>query len=150
MNFFTKYNPPSSVGVDCSLSSVLDREDIPAKGASQQFAAQCDVNEIIRRTNGDPWAIMMDPSFQTNQQNAKFGDFTTNFVDYHAAQNYVKSVTAAFNAQPSGVRALYNQDAGLWAEAMQIKDALKGVDLSSYSNSPKPAPTAGSTPPTQS
>lgn len=92
----------------------------PSK-TQQQFKAECDVNNIIKRYHKDPqlWSELInkvqDPS------SPEFQDFT-NIGDFQSAMEKVSQIGEFFQSIPSEVRRKYNQDPAALFKAMQNPD----------------------------
>lgn len=78
-----------------------DYEDCPVQ---QQFAKECDINEIVRRFG-------LTGELPLNERPPIVGDFT-DVVDYHTALNAVRLAEIGFQGLPANVRARFDNDPG--------------------------------------
>lgn len=115
MEFYSRFNPAPKVTVKC--------EDISL--TQQSFAADADINNIIRRYTQT--GVLVDP-FSTNGRTPQFGDFSV-ITDFHTAQTAVCHAREAFNELPSDVRKRFNNDPGqllaFLADSANMDEAIK-------------------------
>lgn len=87
MRFFTRYNPPLSVGLTFGEGLT-----------SQEFASECDIAQIMARHQvTGSWGT----SFA--ERNPNFGDFSS-VEDFQTALNRVTKAREDFEALPSSLR----------------------------------------------
>ena len=87
-------------GIDCSADAELGT----VKQAQQQFATECDINEIVRRFG-------LTGELPENPRLPQSGDFT-GISDFHEAMNAVRAADEAFMEFPAEVRARFDNDPG--------------------------------------
>lgn len=80
----------------------VDFDDVVSL-AQQQFAAECDVNNIIEKYKRT--GVLVDPLVQSGRR-PEFGDFTG--IDYQVHANRVAVFNSAFERLPSKVRAKFD------------------------------------------
>lgn len=70
--------------------------------AQQQFAAEADINTIVKRFN-------LTGQLPENIRMPQYGDYS-GVYDFHTAMNAVALANEAFDAMPANVRARFNND----------------------------------------
>ena len=95
--FATRYNPPVSSGLYCPEGSSLTR---------QEFAAEADINNLVRRYQET--GSFYDPLVSATRQ-PQFGDFTS-VGDYMDAYNKLIAAQQSFDSLPSAVRDRFSND----------------------------------------
>lgn len=95
--FATRYNPPVSSGLNCPEGSSLTR---------QEFAAEADINNLVRRYQET--GSFYDPLVSASRQ-PQFGDFTS-VGDYMDACNKLISAQQSFDSLPAAVRDRFSND----------------------------------------
>ena len=100
----TPYNyDMDAASVESGVSCPLD-EDM----TQQQFKAECDINEIVRRFG---LGQKMPESLRLPQ----YGDFTE-VMDYHTACNAIAEAGEAFDSLPSALRERFSNDPGKFVD----------------------------------
>lgn len=87
----------------------------------QSFAAEVDVNEIVKRAQRT--GLLGDPVAMANRQ-AIFGDFSE-IGSYHDAMNRVVAAQGAFMQLPAEVRSRFNNDPGQLCDFMADRKNLE-------------------------
>lgn len=88
------------------------RDDLECKDkslAQQHLAADCDINEILKKFEQTGLVT------HVNERSAKYGDWTA-VPDYQSALNIVKQADELFMTLPPGVRERFDNDAGKFVE----------------------------------
>lgn len=110
----------------------------------QADAEQADINTIVRKfgvTGMLPYGNLQPV----------YDDFTDYPTDYHTAMNLIRGADSAFMDLPAEVRSAFNNDAGLFLDAVQDPsqyDRLSSLGLVPPKSEESPA-AAGSESPTQ-
>lgn len=94
MKFNTRFNPPSSVGLECGASMTF-----------QHFKDECDINTIVSRyPNG------VTP-YDDRKGSEVYGDFSdAELFDFRATQEKIIEAENRFNALPSDVRSRFGNN----------------------------------------
>ncbi|AXH74981.1 MAG: internal scaffolding protein [Microviridae sp.] len=105
MKFRTAYDPDADdvsrkTSLDCSVNPDTGEES-PSM-TQQQFAAECDINEIVRRFG-------LTGELPDGYRPPVSGDFT-NVGDFQSAMNAVRQAEESFMALPAGMRERFNND----------------------------------------
>ena len=110
--FATRYNPPVSSGLNCPEGSSLAR---------QEYAAEADINNIIRRYQET--GSFYDPLVPASRQ-PLFGDFTC-VGDYMDAYYKLTTAQQSFDSLPASVRDRFSNDP---AQLIAFLDDAKNRD----------------------
>lgn len=136
MNFFSRYNPPKSPGIDFDPEERVTRDE---------FAEECDIHNILKkfRVTG----VLVDPSIRRLQQ-PMFGDFTE-IPSLDEFERIKSEVAGSFEKLPEVVREAFHGDpiiAMSWlgkATPRQIVGLWRDLGLDPRTGEPfKPAKSA--------
>lgn len=97
MKFNTRFNPPTSVGLECGASMTF-----------QHFKDECDINTIVSRyPNG------VTP-YDDRKENGIYGDFSdASIFDFREAQSKIIEAEDRFQSLPATVRQRFNNNPAL-------------------------------------
>ena len=101
-----KFRTPDD-GLGPFYSDMTSHFDLTPSRTKQEFTAECDINNIMKRYRDSDFDISTLPL--TSRQ-AKYGDFTGLPESYHAAVNFVKGAQAQFMTLDADIRALFEND----------------------------------------
>lgn len=105
MKFYTAYDPPPEVGVDCSVEPDLTK---------QEFKDECDINVIMARYIRTG---VLPPGIGVGM----YGDFS-DIGSYQEALQIIERASEQFAAQPSGVRDRFNHSPEAFLEFVMNPD----------------------------
>lgn len=122
------YSDMTSLYFDPNLEGPLDDKGKPTYPqrslTKQEFAAECDINNIMARFT----ASGFDPSvLPLTSRQPRYGDFSNMPESYHEALNYVKATEQAFLMLPAEFRAKLKNDPQLFLD--YIKDPANYDEL---------------------
>lgn len=103
MSFLSPKYPRKDVSIDCGVSLT-----------EQSHAKSCDVNRIVKRFERSGIRMEKVPGY-VDLSGAKFGDFSDG-VEYLDACNSVIKANESFMELPSGIRAKFSNDPGLFLD----------------------------------
>lgn len=112
--------------------------DISPSMTKQEFAADCDINNIMKRfvaSNFDPSVL----NLSTRQ--AQYGDFTSMPDSYHAALNFIKDSDATFMKVDAGIRSRFDNDPQKFFDFVtDPRNSAELIDMGLASPSPLGSP----------